>query len=446
MGFLIRSRGADAFRDLNTRGDDILGGCYAAYAIALVTDADEDLLASLVRHGGQIDNVTGHAVAFVVLVDKVTVSGEPGNLATTSAVHKEATEQVFRVPARGLLGHRALTREIKESDAWITGPASFVIDPSQSTAFARRTWIELSRLPAIAVWDRGSEELTVISDADWQTMLEILFAGVSDLYARQRGNRFLELAREVSEARSRMMELELLETEARRKNEQGWLPSAPITVEEIFRSASSLEQFDAHLAEALASTTSGPTDLQTEEARRYWQLQTLRRRQRAMYEALREARRGGRTVSDSDRRALRDLWAEIAQALGGEPRSFPDPADLGVAIERCREYELDLRAARRAVSTALDDRLKTFSRQAFLSARLGDELQASRTNWSELDQRLSEIGDELRMTPAPALSPFVEAAIKRHRKDVKIFRLKLGAARAGTFLTNLLGAISALPT
>ena len=64
----------------------------------------------------------------------------------------------------------------------------------------------------------------------------------------------------------------------------------------------------------------------------------------------------------------------------------------------------------------------------------------------DLKRRLSEIRDELRVTPARALSPFVEAAIKRHRAQIRVSRFTLGAARAGAFLTNLLGAVAALPT
>jgi len=445
VGFLIRSRGADAFANLNARGDEILEGHYAAYAIALVTHADEELLATLLRHGGEIDNVTGDAVAFIVLVDQVEVTGDPGGLPGATAVDEGATEQVFRMPARGLLGHRALTRYVKESDEWVTGRALFVIDPSQSTTFARSTGIDLSQLPAIAVWDRGSAELTLISRADWETMLEILYAGISDFYARHRGHRFLQLTREESETRSRLTELDRLENRARWETERGWQPPVRVTIEGIFQGARSCEEFSARLAEAVTSTASATTDLATDDARRYWLLQTLRRRQRIAYETLRAAKQVGAEPPESDRFAVGELWAEIAQALGGEPGGFPDPADLDAAIEHCRKNEMDLRAARRVVSSAIDDRLATVDRRTFLAARLGHELPAGMADRTAHERRLVEIRDELSSTSPPALSQLVEAAIRRNRKEVRMFRIKLGADKTGAFLTNLLGAISALP-
>ena len=83
----------------------ILDRSYASFAIALVSDADDELLELLATQGGKIDNVTGPAIAFLVLINAATMNGAPSRFVRPPGVDVLATENYIQA-ARAWLPRR----------------------------------------------------------------------------------------------------------------------------------------------------------------------------------------------------------------------------------------------------------------------------------------------------------------------------------------------------
>jgi hypothetical protein len=149
MGYGLSMDGRSTFEALVEREGQLARRPYSSYCFLLAMDADDEALRFLSRYARDVDDVTGEAIAFIALVDRINLDGTfrpnprwsdqtPG---AQLGVDLEATYEIFE------------DRSTRVEDAFGGWRSRWQISGRKSVDFARACEVSLAELPCLVIFD-----------------------------------------------------------------------------------------------------------------------------------------------------------------------------------------------------------------------------------------------------------------------------------------------------
>ena len=148
----------------------------------------------------------------------------------------------------------------------------------------------MKALPAIAVFDRETDDLAVISHGSWADMFQALYDSVSSFYRDFADHAFLVLAQRIDDIDQELADLDGAHGRIIQDVERLWPSSVTLTLDWVYHHSSDREHFVARCTELLSGLDVGGD--QNDAPRRltdYWLLRRIHTELGNIYRVLRTA-------------------------------------------------------------------------------------------------------------------------------------------------------------
>jgi hypothetical protein len=434
VGYGLRIDGFRAFEALVRREQSLSRRPYAAYCFLLALNSDEAQTEFLETYARDIDAITGEGVAFIVLLDSVSLRGEfhanpqwgaqPQPRPPLVGIDNQATYEIFeRVATRSSTDH-----------GWTS---AWQISGSSSVDFARCCGVELTELPCLVVFDGADLADNALFDRDRGLVVsltgsandyEVIRSACSDFYRDERDSEFLQLVR--------LWDSLMAETRRQHSMLDDWQRRQPAVPNRVGwgQDPRAYERTVRQLPES--PTFRIPSDDVWHGLRRLdAEIAGLRRFIRSLD--------GWKAMSFSARsEAFANEGSEIREAANDLDLRYSMPA----AMARLQALEWEKRNAMADILRPIDSvlQLERERTAADATARHIAERDQIRVQLAQVIRQRKEVASRILDVDRPGLTSRMERAVRSDRRRARRLRLSASAAASSDWLRALLEAMTSV--